>query len=92
MPDPDAAAPLRADGAAPVSIAQAADVGTVRLVERAVILLLLALLLLGVLRVLQPFAIAILFGAFIAIGTWPLRALMVRRGIPRGAAATLLLL
>lgn len=75
----------------PPTLAAAGQGGTVRLVERAVVLLLLALLLLGVLRVLQPFAVAILFGAFIAIGTWPFRDAMVRRGVPRGLAAALLL-
>jgi len=65
---------------------------TVRLVERAVILLLLALLLVGVLRVLEPFAIAILFGGFLAIGTWPLRNWLVGRGLPRPVAAGVLLI
>jgi predicted PurR-regulated permease PerM len=62
------------------------------LAERAAVLLLLALLLYGVIRVLEPFGLAIAFGAFIAIGTWPLRDAMVNRGIPRGIAATLMLL
>ena len=76
----------------PPPLPSAADqLATVRVVERAVILLLLALLLLGVLKVLEPFAIAILFGGFIALGTWPLRGWLVRRGVPRGAAAGLLL-
>ena len=69
----------------------AARAETVRLVERAAVLLLLALLLLGVLRVLQPFAVAILFGTFIAIGTWPLRAWLVRLGLRRPVAAGLML-
>jgi predicted PurR-regulated permease PerM len=74
--------------ASPIAIDQQV---TVRVVERAVILLLLALLLVGVLRVLQPFTIAILFGGFLAIGTWPLRKWLVGRGVPRLAAAGLLL-
>ncbi len=86
---PEASPPTEAPGP-PTSPTSQAE--TVRLVERALVLLLLALLLLGVLQVLQPFAVAILFGAFIAIGTWPLRDLMVRRGMPRGVAAVLLLL
>lgn len=65
---------------------------TIRLVERALVLLLLALLLLGVLKVLEPFAVAILFGAFIAIGTWPMRDALVRAGLGRTTAALLMLL
>jgi len=65
---------------------------TVLLAERIAVLLLLALLLYGVLRVLQPFAIAIAFGAFIAIGTWPGRDAMVSRGMRPGVAATIMLL
>ncbi|MFN7306266.1 MAG: AI-2E family transporter, partial [Acetobacteraceae bacterium] len=65
---------------------------TAMLAERAAVLLLLALLLYGVIRVLEPFGLAIAFGGFIAIGTWPLRDAMVNRGIPRGIAATLMLL
>lgn len=82
MPDTSVPAPPPADPD---------QAGTVRVVERAVVLLLLALLLLGVLRVLQPFVVAILFGAFIAIGTWPLRTALVRAGVGRGAAALLML-
>jgi predicted PurR-regulated permease PerM len=65
---------------------------TAMLAERAAVLLLLALLLYGVIRVLEPFGLAIAFGGFIVIGTWPLRQAMVSRGIPRGIAATLMLL
>ena len=65
---------------------------TAMLAERAAVLLLLALLLYGVIRVLEPFGLAIAFGGFIAIGTWPLRDAMVRRGLPRGVAATVMLL
>ncbi len=57
------------------------------LVERALALGLLALLLLGVLRVLQPFAMAIMFGAFITIATWPLRQAVVGMGVSPGRAA-----
>lgn len=57
------------------------------LIERALALGLLALLLLGVLRVLQPFAMAITFGAFITIATWPLRQAVVRAGVSPGKAA-----
>ncbi len=66
---------------------------TVLVAERVAVLLLLALLLYGVARVLEPFGIAIAFGAFIAIGTWPGREALVRRGLrPGAAAATMLLL
>ncbi len=65
---------------------------TVLLVERTVVLLLLALLLYGVVQVLAPFALAIAFGGFIAIGTWPARAALVERGMRPALAAGLLLL
>src|SRR5215203_3814342 len=70
----------------------AAARGTTQLLERAVMLLLFAGLLLGVLAVLRPFATAILFGTILAIAAWPLRDLLLRRGLKRGLAATLLLL
>src|SRR5918995_2381840 len=69
-----------------------AVIGTTQLIEHAVMLLLFAGLLLGVLAVLQPFATAILFGTILAIAAWPLRDLLLRRGLKRGLAATLLLL
>jgi predicted PurR-regulated permease PerM len=65
---------------------------TVVIAERAAALILLALLLYGVFRVLEPFAMAIAFGAFIAIGTWPARAALVARGLRPGLAAAVLLL
>ena len=65
---------------------------TAMMAERAAVLLLLALLLYGVIRVLEPFGLAIAFGGFIAIGTWPLRDALVHRGLPRGITATLMLL
>jgi predicted PurR-regulated permease PerM len=63
---------------------------TTMLVERAVILLLLGLLLLGVVLVLRPFATAFLFALVIAVATWPLRSLLVRWGLSPGLAATLM--
>src|SRR5689334_24490296 len=73
--------------------ARAADViATRQLLERTVLLLLFAGLLVGVLAVLRPFATAILFGAILAIAAWPLRNFLLRRGLPRGLVATLLLL
>ncbi|WP_198370632.1 AI-2E family transporter [Roseomonas rosulenta] len=65
---------------------------TVRMAEKAAVLILLALLMYGVLRVLEPFAMAVAFGAFIAIGTWPARAWLVARGVRPGLAAAALLL
>src|SRR3954447_11738905 len=79
--------PLLGDEARPASAA-----GTTQLLERAVLLLLFASLVIGVLAVLQPFATAILFGAILAIAGWPLRDLLLRYGLSRGLAATLLLL
>src|SRR5215204_2091060 len=70
----------------------AATIGTTQLLERAFLLLLFAGLLLGILAVLRPFATGILFGAILAIAAWPLRELLLRRGLTRGLAATLLLL
>src|SRR5689334_9974552 len=66
--------------------------GTRQLLERTVLLLLFAGLIIGVLAVLRPFATAILFGAILAIAAWPLRDLLLRHGLKRGWAATLLLL
>src|SRR5689334_24229214 len=70
----------------------AAAAGTRLLLERAVLLLLFAGLIIGVLAVLRPFATAILFGAILAIAAWPLRDFLLRRGLKRGLVATLLLL
>src|SRR5215218_11302422 len=69
-----------------------AATGTTQLIERAVVLLLFGGLIIGVLAVLRPFATAILFGTILAIAAWPLRDLLLRRGLKRGLAATLLLL
>src|SRR5260221_7149031 len=76
----------------PESAGAAAPIGTRQLLERAFLLLLFAGLLLGILAVLRPFATGILFGAILAIAAWPLRELLLRRGLTRGLAATLLLL
>src|SRR3954463_16774609 len=70
----------------------AVAIGTRELLERAVLLLLFAGLIVGVLAVLRPFATAILFGTILAIAAWPLRDLLLRRGLKRGLVATLLLL
>src|SRR4051794_21043807 len=70
----------------------AGAIGVRQLLEHAVLLLLFAGLIIGVLAVLRPFATAILFGTILAIAAWPLRDLLLQRGLKRGLAATLLLL
>ena len=70
----------------------AGAIGTTQLLERTILLLLFAGLILGVLAVLRPFGTAILFGAILAIAAWPLRNLLLRCGLPRGLVAILLLL
>jgi len=60
-------------------------------IERSLLLLLFAGLLIGVLAVLKPFTTALLFGAALASAAWPLRQILVDRGLGRGAAATILL-
>src|SRR6516164_4156381 len=72
-------------------VGAAAVTGTTQLLERAVLLLLFAGLLLGILAVLRPFGTGILFGAILAIAAWPLRDSLLRRGLRRGLVATLLL-
>jgi predicted PurR-regulated permease PerM len=66
--------------------------GTTQLLERTVLLLLFAGLLVGILAVLRPFFTAILFGAILAIAAWPLRDFLLRYRLSRGLTATLLLL
>src|SRR4051795_325960 len=72
--------------------APAAETSITQLLERAILLLLFARLILGVLAVLRPFATAILFGTILAIAAWPMRDLLLQCGLKRGLAATLLLL
>ena len=66
--------------------------GVGSLIERGLALAVVALVLLGILAVLQPFATAILFGSILAIAAWPLRDALIARGFGRGAAAGLMLL
>jgi predicted PurR-regulated permease PerM len=66
--------------------------GVGSLIERGLALAVVALVLLGILAVLQPFATAILFGSILAIAAWPLRDALIARGFGRGSAAGLLLL
>ena len=65
--------------------------GVGSLIERGLALAVVALVLLGILAVLQPFATAILFGSILAIAAWPLRDALIARGLGRGTAAGLLL-
>ena len=62
------------------------------LIERSILVLLFVGLLIGVLAIVKPFTTAILFGAALATAAWPARQWLIRRGIRRGAAASLLLL
>lgn len=80
-------APQRATSEAPT---EAAAQATRALIEHAFVLMLLGGLVLGVLMVLQPLATAILFGAVLAIATWPLRSALLRLGLGHGAAAVLM--
>jgi predicted PurR-regulated permease PerM len=66
--------------------------GRVALIERSILVLLFVGLLVGVLAIVKPFTIAILFGATLATAAWPLRQVLVRWGLRRGAAAAVLLL
>src|SRR5689334_20502594 len=76
----------------PTDNGRADTTGTTRILERAIVLLLFAGLLAGVLAVLAPFATAILFGTILAIAAWPLREFLLRHGLGRGATAMLLFL
>ena len=80
-------------GAPPVAgAAPAPGGGMATLIERAVVLLLLGGLLLGVALVLLPFLTAVLFAAVLAVATWPLRSALVRLGLPKGLVVLLLVL
>lgn len=70
---------------------EARHADTVLLAERAAVLILIGLLVYGVVRVLEPFAMAIAFGGFIAIGTWPMRDALLRWGFRPGIAASVML-
>ena len=68
------------------------DAARVALIERSILVLLVLGLFIGVLAVVKPFTIAILFGAALATATWPIRQTLVRQGLGRGATAAVLLL
>jgi predicted PurR-regulated permease PerM len=89
-PSPDR--PGRSDATGGAGTPIDATSGTERLIERAIVLMLFGGLVLGVLLVLQPLATAILFGAILAIATWPLRSALLRLGLGHGAAAMLMFL
>lgn len=60
------------------------------LMERLVLLTLFIALIVGVVAVLLPFAVGLLFGGIISIAGWPLRQALVKTGLRPGAAATVL--
>src|SRR5207302_10278229 len=64
----------------------------VALIERSILVLLVLGLFIGVLAVVRPFTIAILFGAALATAAWPIRQALVRQGLRCGSTAALLLL
>jgi predicted PurR-regulated permease PerM len=66
--------------------------GLAPIMERGLAIVAVGIVLLGILATLQPFATSIMFGAILAIALWPLRDGLVRRGVGRGLAATLLIL
>ena len=61
-------------------------------IEKAVVLLLFLGLLFGVLTVLKPFSVGLMFGSIIAITAWPVRKGLTGRGVSPGVAAVLLFL
>ncbi|WP_372620819.1 AI-2E family transporter [Falsiroseomonas sp.] len=61
-------------------------------IERALALIVVGAVLVGILAVLWPFATAIMFGAILAIALWPLRDALVARGVRPGWAAAVMLL
>lgn len=65
--------------------------GNTALIEKLIVLLLFLAFLTGVLMVLLPFGIGLMFGGVIAISTWPLREWMRRVGLSPVMSATLLL-
>ena len=66
--------------------------GNSALVEKAALLLLFLGLLAGVLMVLKPFGVGLMFGGIIAITAWPARNGLTGRGVSPGVAAVLLVL
>ncbi len=76
----------------PLKQPQSDVMARVALIERSILVLLFVGLFIGVLAIVKPVTTAILFGAALATSVWPLRQVLVRCGLGRGAAAALLLL
>src|SRR4051812_41430819 len=77
----------------PAEDASPAELGeTTLLIERLVVLLLFAGLLLGVALILRPFVTSILFGTILVLATWPLREWLMRKGLSRSLTSVVLLL
>jgi predicted PurR-regulated permease PerM len=68
------------------------DAARVALIERSILVLLFVGIFIGVVAVVKPFTTAILFGGALATAAWPIRQALIRHGVRRGLAATLLLL
>ena len=64
---------------------------TAALMEKLVLLILFVTLLAGVLMVIMPFTVGLMFGGIIAIAAWPLRQFLMRRGLNAFVTAMLLL-
>lgn len=67
-------------------------VQTMALMERLVLLMLFFCLLGGVLMVIVPFSVGLMFGGIMAIAAWPLRNLLMQLGLNKVLAAVLLLI
>lgn len=62
------------------------------IIEKAVVVALFAALVFGVLMILKPFSVAILFGGILAVASWPVRVALTRRGMsPLWASIVLLI-
>jgi len=61
------------------------------IIEKLVVVALFATLALGVLTILRPFSVAILFGGILAIASWPARAALTRAGVRPVWASALML-
>jgi predicted PurR-regulated permease PerM len=66
--------------------------GLAPFIERGLAIAVVGAVLVGIVATLRPFATAIMFGAILAIALWPLRDALVRRGVRRALAATLLII
>jgi predicted PurR-regulated permease PerM len=69
-----------------------ARAGTAAVVDTGIVLLLVFGLLFGVYLILAPFAVGLMFGAIIAISSWPLRRGLCALGLSPGMAATVLVI